>query len=211
MNGNGNAGSIEVIVGCMYSGKTEELIRQIRRAELGHLPFQVFKPRIDNRYSEDHIASHSAQKFPTQVIERAEDILTHLRPQTRVVGLDEGQFFDDEIIKVANLLARYGRRVIIAGLDTDWQGRPFGPIPHLMAMADIVRKQHAICMVCGGPATRTQRLIKDKSDILVGSDRIYEARCREHFDPFLDREKEISEFRESLRLSRSQPLAFSHS
>jgi thymidine kinase len=200
------AGHIEVVVGCMYSGKTEELIRQIRRAELANLPFQVFKPRIDDRYSKNHIASHSQQKFPTQLIDSAEEIMQNLRPNTRVVGLDEGQFFDEKVIHVANLMAKNGRRVVIAGLDTDWQGRPFGFMPQLMAIADLVRKQHAICMVCGGPATRTQRLVHDDSDILVGSDRIYEARCREHFDPYLKKAREIQEVKENLLRARQLPV-----
>lgn len=184
-------GFIEVIAGCMFSGKTEELIRQVRRAELAKLKFQVFKPKIDNRYSKDHVASHNRNTFPSIVVESAEEIFDHLEPYTVVVGIDEGQFFGEELIEVARELADEGKRVIIAGLDTDWRGQPFGPMPQLMAIAEVIKKQYAICMVCGAPATRTQRLVPDQGAILVGSTEAYEARCRTHFDADL-----------SLRLAR---------
>lgn len=180
-----NPGWVEVISGCMFSGKTEELIRQLRRAELARQPFQVFKPRIDNRYSADHVASHNKTMFPSICVDSASEILAHLERSTLIVGIDEGQFFGDDLIQVVSQLADLGKRVLIAGLDTDWRGRPFGPMPQLLAMADVIRKQYAICMVCGEPATRTQRLAAQQDDILVGSTDAYEARCRAHFDPEL--------------------------
>ncbi len=177
------SGWIEVIAGCMFSGKTEELIKRLRRAKIARLPVQTFKPRIDARYAKDEVASHDQTRFQAQPVIEPEEILTLVEPATQVVGIDEGQFLGDELPAVATILAEQGRRVIIAGLDTDWRGRPFGPMPHLMALAEIVHKQHAICRVCGGPATRTQRLIASQEDILVGSTEAYEARCRKHFDP----------------------------
>lgn len=179
------SGWIEVIVGCMFSGKTEELIKQIRRAKIAKLPTQTFKPMIDSRYSKEDVASHDQSRLPAQPVTEAEEILRLVETATQVVAIDEGQFFDDEIIEVATILADQGKRVIVAGLDTDWRGRPFGPMPQLMCIAEVVRKQHAICRVCGAPATRTQRLIPVQDDILVGSTEAYEARCRSHFDPDL--------------------------
>jgi len=176
-------GWIEVIVGCMFSGKTEELIRRMRRAKIARLPVQTFKPRIDARYSKEEVSSHDQTRLTAQPVIDVEEILTLVEASTQVVGIDEGQFLGDELPTVASILADQGKRVIIAGLDTDWRGRPFGPMPHLMAIAEVVHKQHAICRVCGGPATRTQRLIASDEDILVGSGDAYEARCRKHFDP----------------------------
>jgi thymidine kinase len=178
-------GSIEVIVGSMFSGKTEELIRLLRRAQYAKQPLQVFKPRIDDRYSADHVASHDRSLFPSVVIENAIEIYKHLRPETKVVGIDEGQFFDDELIDVANELAERGLRVIIAGLDMNWKGEPFHPMPALMAIAENVTKLHAVCVVCGNSASRTQRLIKNENSVLVGDHTAYESRCRKCFDPEL--------------------------
>lgn len=178
-------GSIEVVSGCMYSGKTEELIRQIRRCELARQSYVTFKPRVDQRYSDDDIVSHNQDAIGSIVIDRAKDIYKYVEHSTRVVGIDEAQFFDSELVEVATKLAGHGRRVIVAGLDTDWRGKPFGPMPELLAVADVIRKQYAICMVCGESATRTQRLVNQKEDVLVGSFKMYEARCREHFDPDL--------------------------
>lgn len=169
----------------MYSGKTEELIRQIRRCEFAKQDFLTFKPEIDKRYSEDEIVSHNNESLQSIVIANAKDIYKHVQHTTRVIGIDEAQFFDPEIIEVATKLAQHGRRVIVAGLDTDWQGRPFGPMGELLAVADIIRKQYAICVQCGESATRTQRLVADDSEVLVGSFKMYEARCRDHFDPEL--------------------------
>lgn len=178
-----HTGSLEVIVGSMFSGKSEELIRLLRRAQLARQPLQVFKPAIDNRYSETHVASHNRSLFPSILIHHAAEIYKHLRPETRVVGIDEGQFFDDELVDVANVLADRGLRVIIAGLDTDWRGEPFPPMPMLMAVADTVTKLRAVCVVCGNPASRTQRLIANTEAIVVGEKDIYEARCRSCFEP----------------------------
>lgn len=178
-------GWIEIIVGCMFSGKTEELIKQVRRAQIAKQKIQTFKPKIDARYSKDDVASHDQNKVLSQPVTEAMELYRLVEPATSVVAIDEGQFFSDELIEVATLLANEGKRVIIAGLDTDWRGRPFGPIPHLMAIAEVVRKQHAICRVCGAPATRTQRMVFAQDDILVGSTEAYEARCRQHFDPDL--------------------------
>ncbi len=176
-------GQIEVICGCMFSGKTEALITQIRRAEIARLRFQVFKPEIDTRYSTDSVASHNKSKFPAVNVKSAREIMAKVAPFTEVVGIDEVQFFDDEIVKVATELASSGRRVLVAGLDTDWKGLPFGPMPQLLAVADAIHKQYAICMVCGAPATRTQRIVPTESQFLLGSTDSYEARCRRHFDP----------------------------
>jgi thymidine kinase len=178
-------GWIEVIVGCMFSGKTEELIKQVRRAHIAKQRVQTFKPRIDSRYSEKDVASHDQNRAAAYPVTDAAELEALIDPATLVVAIDEGQFFGPDIVDVAGRLAEEGKRVIIAGLDTDWRGRPFGPMPHLMAVAEVVRKQHAICRVCGAPATRTQRLIAAVEDILVGSTEAYEARCRRHFDPEL--------------------------
>lgn len=186
-------GWIEVIVGCMFSGKTEELIKQVRKAQFAKQKFQVFKPKIDNRYSANEVASHNQTTLPSIVVEDAYQILSLIDKNAQVVGIDEAQFFDEEILPVVTTLADAGKRVILAGLDTDWKGAPFGPMPHLMAIAEVVHKQYAICMVCGEPASRTQRLVAAKGDILVGSTEAYEARCRTHFDPEL-----------SLRLAKSR-------
>jgi thymidine kinase len=177
-----DAGSIEVIVGSMFSGKTEELIRLLRRAQYAKQPIQVFKPRIDDRYSKDHVASHDRSLFPSTVIDHAAEIFEHLKPETRVVGIDEGQFFDDELVDVVNELADRGLRVLIAGLDMDWKGEPFKPMPELMAIAEVVKKLQAVCVVCGAPASRTQRLVKNSSAVLVGDNSMYESRCRRCHD-----------------------------
>lgn len=178
-------GSLEVISGCMFSGKTEELITQIRRAEFARLRYQVFKPEVDTRYADEAVASHNKNQFPAIPVKLAADILKYLDANTEVVGIDEAQFFDESIIKVAEHLANEGRRVICAGLDTDWKGDPFGPMPRLLAKADVIRKQYAICVVCGAAATRTQRLVAQDQQFLLGSTDSYEARCRKHFDPEL--------------------------
>ncbi len=182
-------GVIETICGCMYSGKTEELLRQLKRCEYAKQNYQVFKPKIDSRYSDTEVSTHNLQKVPSVVIESPEEIYQHLKHDTQVVGIDEAQFFTPEIVEVVSKLANHGRRVLVAGLDTDWQGLPFGPMPHLLAISDIIRKQYAVCMVCGDSATKTQRLVDNSDDILVGSFNMYEARCRDHFDPELSLRK----------------------
>ncbi len=177
------SGWLEVIVGGMYSGKTEELIRRLKRAEYARQQVQVFKPVIDNRYHSEDVTSHNQESFRAQAIERSDDIWTHLRDNTQVVGIDEGQFFDQDLVRVCQELADRGLRVIVAGLDTDWQAKPFEPMPTLMAIAENVIKQHAVCMVCGCEASRTQRVAAAEGQIVVGSHGLYEARCREHFKP----------------------------
>jgi thymidine kinase len=179
------SGFLEVICGCMFSGKTEALITQIRRAEIARLRFQVFKPTVDTRYANDAVASHNKNRFPAVNVSESAAILDLVEPLTEVVGIDEAQFFDPHIVNVAEHLANNGKRVIVAGLDTDWRGEPFGPMPLLMAKADVVRKQYAVCMVCGAPATKTQRMVASDDQFLLGSTDSYEARCRKHFDPEL--------------------------
>jgi thymidine kinase len=170
-------GWIEVIAGCMFSGKTEELIRRLRRAMIARQKVIVFKPKIDNRYSEREIVSHSEQSLPSEVVEDASEIL-ELAKNAQVVGIDEAQFFKMNIIDVVNKLANEGKRVIVAGLDQDYRGQPFEPMPQLLAIAEYITKTHAICVVCGNPATRTQRKTLSKDRVVVGASDIYEARCR---------------------------------
>ena len=176
-------GWIEVIVGGMFSGKTEELIRRLRRSEFARQKIQVFKPGIDDRYDAKNVTSHNSNSFNALPIESSEEIWLHLNDDTQVVGIDEGQFFDHGLVEVVQTLADRGLRVIIAGLDTDWQAKPFEPMPTLMAIAENVTKQHAVCVVCGGEASRTQRIASVDGQVVVGSHDIYEARCREHFRP----------------------------
>lgn len=176
-------GWIEVIVGGMFSGKTEELIRRLRRAELARQKVQVFKPVIDTRYSMADVCSHNQNTMRSKPIPTAADIWTHLDADTQVVGIDEGQFFDQELVEIVQALADRGLRVIIAGLDTDWQAKPFEPMPTLMAIAENVTKQHAVCVVCGSLASRTQRTAAVEGQVAVGAHDLYEARCREHFKP----------------------------
>lgn len=177
-------GHIELICGSMFSGKTEELIRRIRRAEIAKQRVQVFSHRLDTRYGNSKVASHSGANWESLPAQNAEQILERLDPQTTVVAIDEAQFFDWKIAEVVNTLANRGIRVIIAGLDMDFRGEPFGPMPLLMAHAEQVDKLSAICVVCGAPASRTQRLINDAPAryddpvILVGASEVYEARCR---------------------------------
>ena len=178
-------GLIEVISGCMFSGKTEALITQLRRAEIAKLRFQVFKPVVDTRYAVHEVASHNKSRFPAINVASAVEILRKVDANTEVIGIDEAQFFDDEIVRVAQLLADAGKRVIVAGLDTDWKGEPFGPMPRILAVAEVIHKQYAICMACGSPATRTQRMVPAQEQFLLGSTDSYEARCRRHFDPEL--------------------------
>lgn len=181
------SGWIEVIVGGMYSGKTEELIRRLRRSEFARQKVQVFKPKIDNRYHEENVTSHNLNSIPSIVIEDAEQIWTHLQDDTQVVGIDEGQFFKENLVEVVQILAERGLRVIISGLDTDWQARPFQPMPTLMAIAENITKQHAVCVVCGSQASRTQRVANIENQIAIGSHGMYEARCRTHFKPEVDK------------------------
>ena len=183
-----HVGWIEVIAGGMFSGKSEELIRRIRRAEIARQRVQVFKPALDLRYGQDRVSSHSGAQMGALPVQRAQEILQLVDPATDVVAIDEVQFFDWDITEVCDRLAELGKRVIVAGLDMDFRGEPFGPMPILMAQAEEVEKLHAICMVCGAPATRTQRLINGQPAayedpvILVGASESYQARCRKHHE-----------------------------
>jgi thymidine kinase len=177
-------GWIEVIAGGMFSGKTEALITRLRRALIARQTVQAFKPRLDDRYEANFIVSHSRLRIETQVIESAEDILECLRPETQVVGIDEGQFLGVGLVSVCRQLAQEGRRVIVAALDLDYRGEPFEPIPHLLAVAEYVSKPQAICVVCGHPANFSQRLIADERRVVVGAEGLYEARCRRCFVPY---------------------------
>jgi thymidine kinase len=177
------SGWIEVIAGSMFSGKSEELIRRVRRAQIARQRVQIFKPRVDGRYSVDEIVSHSEMKMPSQVVDSARDILQSVQEGTEVVGIDEAQFFDVQLVDVSNQLANSGRRVIVAGLDQDFRGRPFEPMPQLMAIAEYVDKTLAICMRCGAPANRSQRLVAERDRVVVGGAHEYEARCRNCFEP----------------------------
>ncbi len=179
-------GSIEIITGSMFSGKTEELIRRLRRARIARQNVQVFKPVIDVRYTLEKVTSHAGTEFDATPVARAVDILPLVKPDTTVVALDEVQFFDEEVTGLATTLAGRGVRVIVAGLDQDFRGEPFGPMPRLISLAEQVDKLHAICAVCGEEASRTQRLINgdpaqyDDPVVVVGASELYEARCREH-------------------------------
>src|SRR5262245_35124902 len=182
-----NQGWIEVIVGSMFSGKSEELIRRLRRARIARQRVQVFKPRIDTRYSTDDIVSHSEMRIESTVVDGAGQLLELVAADTEVVGIDEGQFFDQALPSVCSTLANRGIRVIVAGLDQDYLGKPFEPMPQLLAIAEYITKTHAICMVCGNPANHTQRLVASGDRVLVGAAGLYEARCRRCFDPHLSR------------------------
>jgi thymidine kinase len=177
-----DTGWIEVIAGCMFSGKTEELIRRIRRAQIARQNVAIFKPRVDNRYSSDHIVSHSDAKLSSTTVDNSSQILTAAK-DAQVVGIDEGQFFDMGIIDVVDKLADQGKRVIIAGLDQDYRGKPFEPMPQLLAIAEYITKTLAICVVCGNPADRTQRTTAASERVLVGAKDAYEARCRRCYVP----------------------------
>lgn len=177
-----NVGWIEVICGPMFSGKTEELIRRIRRAQIARQQVAIFKPRIDDRYASDHIVSHDEQRIPSTAVSTAGEILAK-SGRAQVVGIDEAQFFDEELVAVCEALANQGKRVIVAGLDQDYRGKPFEPMPQLLAVAEYITKTLAICVKCGNPANRTQRITKAKERVLVGAEDVYEARCRRCFEP----------------------------
>ena len=181
----GKPGWIEVITGSMFSGKSEELIRRLRRAQIARQKVQIFKPVIDDRFGADQIVSHSEMKIPSETVATAAELERQVLPDTEVVGIDEGQFFDAELPAAVARLARRGQRVIVAGLDQDYLGKPFEPMPQLLAIAEYITKTLAICMVCGGPANHTQRLVASKERVLVGASGTYEARCRHCFDPSL--------------------------
>jgi thymidine kinase len=178
-------GWIEVITGSMFSGKSEELIRRLRRAQIARQKVQIFKPRFDSRYGQDHIVSHSEMRIPSETVSSSKELLDTVGSDTEVVGVDEGQFFDLDLPAVCSALADRGKRVIVAGLDQDYLGKPFEPMPQLLAIAEYITKTLAICMVCGNPANHTQRLVASSDRYLVGAQGTYEARCRRCFDPGL--------------------------
>ncbi len=178
-------GWIEVICGPMFSGKSEELIRRLRLAQIAKQRVQIFKPAIDNRYEAEYITSHSEQKFLCTPVKDVDQILSNIRDNTRVVGIDEAQFFDPTIVDVCERLANRGVRVIVAGLDQDYLGQPFGSMPLLLAIADSVTKNQAVCVICGGLATKSQRTTTDSAQVVVAAGETYEARCRNCFDPDL--------------------------
>lgn len=184
-----HTGWIEVICGSMFSGKTEELIRRLRRAVIARQKVAIFKPLIDNRYSDREIVSHDLQKIQSRTIQKPQEILQHAL-EAQVVGIDEAQFFDDSLVKVCQTLANMGKRVIVAGLDQDYRGKPFEPIPQLLAVAEYITKTHAICVICGNPANHTYRTSTEKGTVVVGASDKYEARCRNCFIPPNEEENE---------------------
>jgi len=178
-----NTGWIEVIAGCMFSGKTEELIRRLRRAKIAKQNVKIFKPKIDTRYSDTKIVSHSEQTLPSIIIEDINKII-ELSKDAQVIGIDEAQFFSNDIVNVCNNLADDGKRVIVAGLDQDYRGIPFEPMPQLLSIAEYITKTLAICVECGNPADKTQRKTESSERVIVGASDIYEARCRKcHYIP----------------------------
>lgn len=177
-------GRIEVICGSMFSGKTEELIRRLKRARIARQRVEIYKPAIDTRYSNDDVVSHDANSIPSTPVESARSILL-MASDAQVVGIDEAQFFDDAIVEVCNELANSGKRVIVAGLDMDFKGIPFGPMPQLMAIAEDVTKVHAICVKCGNLANVSHRIVKDEQRVLLGEQHEYEPLCRQCYNKAL--------------------------
>jgi thymidine kinase len=198
----GNIGWIEVICGPMFSGKSEELMRRLRRAMIARRRVQVFKPALDTRYSADEIVSHGDVRMKSEVVNTADEILKALDWRTQVIGIDEANFFGDELVHLANRLADGGKQVIAAGLDTDYMGRPFPPIPDLLAHAESITKTLAICMRCGNPGKHTQRLVESDDLIVVGAAGLYEARCRRCFEPGVPKQ-EYLEFARPVRMPDS--------
>ncbi|MBP5537362.1 MAG: thymidine kinase [Bacteroidales bacterium] len=182
------SGSIEVICGSMFSGKTEELIRRLRRAQFAGQKIAIFKPKLDVRYSEDNVVSHDLKSVPSTAITNPTEIFL-MDSDVRVVGIDEAQFFDDSLIKVVQTLANRGVRVVVAGLDTDYMGKPFGPMPALMAVAEEVQKVHAICVKCGNLANHSHRLTKDQNLVVLGEKDVYEPLCRDCYNKAIAAEK----------------------
>jgi thymidine kinase len=179
----GNMGWIEVVVGPMFSGKSEELIRRLRRAEYARQRVQIFKPTIDERYAANEIVSHSGLGISSDTVMKAEEIMDKVQPRTEVIGIDEAQFLGEGVVDVCTRLANLGKRVIVTGLDTDYRGRPFEPMPRLLAVAEEITKLLAICVRCGNPAVHTQRLVESEELVVVGAAGMYEARCRRCFEP----------------------------
>jgi thymidine kinase len=187
----GNIGWIEAICGPMFSGKSEELMRRLRRAMIARKRVQVFKPVIDTRYSEDEIVSHTEMRMKSEPIGKVSDILKQLDWRTQVVGIDEANFLGQELVEVATQLADSGKQVIVAGLDTDYMGRPFPPMPDLLTLAESITKTLAICVRCGNPAKHTQRLVESSDLIVVGAAGLYEARCRRCFEPGIPKQESL--------------------
>jgi thymidine kinase len=183
---------LELICGPMFSGKTEELIRRVRRAQIARQKVQIFKPKLDTRYSEEKVVSHSALEIQAEPVSSAVEIFSLLKDSTRIIAIDEVQFFDIEVVAIASKLARRGYRVICAGLDLDYLGRPFGPMPYLLAIADDVTKVQAICTICGSPASKSQRIVLDQDKVLLGAKESYEARCNNHYE--IDETKDAISF-----------------
>lgn len=176
-------GWVEVVCGPMFSGKSEELIRRVTRSQIARIPVQVFKPQLDDRYAETEIVSHSQWKIEAIPVETSTDLLRAVKDQTEVIGIDEGQFFDEGLVDVVDNLAATGKQVIVAGLDTDYLRRPFEPIPSMCDRAEYVTKMLAVCHRCGGPALYTQRLVRSDDLVVLGAQDAYEARCRMCYDP----------------------------
>src|ERR1700722_14055823 len=195
----GHIGWIEVICGPMFSGKSEELIRRLRRARIARKRVQVFKPAIDTRYSADEIVSHGDQRMESEVVSNAPEILARLSPRTQVIGIDEANFFGVELAELVSHLADAGRQVFVAGLDTDFMGRPFPPIPDLLCLAESITKTLAICVRCGNPAKHTQRLVESLGADGVGAAGMYEARCRRCFAPGIPKQESLEFARPVLR------------
>jgi thymidine kinase len=187
----GNIGWIEAICGPMFSGKSEELMRRLRRAMIARKRVQVFKPLIDSRYSNDEIVSHTEMRMKSETVAKVSDILNQLDWRTQVVGIDEANFLGQELVEVATQLADSGKQVIVAGLDTDYMGRPFPPMPDLLTLAESITKALAICMRCGNPAKHTQRLVESSDLIVVGAAGMYEARCRRCFEPGIPQQESL--------------------
>jgi len=197
----GNVGWIEVICGPMFSGKSEELIRRLRRAMIARKRVQVFKPVIDTRYSDDEIVSHGDLRMKSQVVGHAGEIIERLDWRAEVVGIDEANFMGTQLVEVAQRLADSGKQVIVSGLDTDYMGRPFAPIPDLLALSESITKTLAICMRCGNPAKHTQRLRGSDDLIVVGAADMYEPRCRRCFEPGIPKQAEM-DFVKAKRVER---------
>jgi thymidine kinase len=183
MDRRGEQGWVEVICGPMFSGKSEELIRRITRYQIAKVPVQTFKPRLDVRYADDEVVSHSSLKVEATPVETADELLRRVDDGTKVIGVDEGQFFDQGLVDVVEQLAAAGKQVIVAGLDTDYLRRPFEPIPTLCDRAEYVTKMLAVCHRCGGPGMYTQRIVRSEELVVLGAQGAYEARCRVCYDP----------------------------
>ena len=198
----GHIGWVEVVCGPMFSGKSEELIRRLRRARIARKRVQVFKPAIDDRYALDEIVSHGDQRMKSEVVNDAKDILNKLDWRTQVVGVDESNFFGADLVDIVGQLADTGKQVIVAGLDSDYLGRPFPPMPDLLCLAESITKTLAICMRCGNPAKHTQRLVESDDLIMVGAAGMYEARCRRCFEPGVSKQEVMEFARPTVRKER---------